>query len=161
MGVYQQPWSESDFAMLRELWEKGLSTRQIGVAMGRSRNSIIGSSHRLSLPPRRIGALPGQFKKPKAIRPRRPRKVYLRTHPLATPTKPISEPLGSPGSGVSLMDLTWRHCKFIIGPDEARMGFALYCGNPVLKGKSWCNFHAQICYEPPRERGHYVIRQPK
>lgn len=37
---------------LRQLWADGLSTREIGLKIGKSKNAVIGRAHRLKLPPR-------------------------------------------------------------------------------------------------------------
>jgi|GEM_PF-1179869 len=48
----ETPWTPEEDATLTELWGTGLSTRLIGEAMRRGKNSVIGRSHRLKLPPR-------------------------------------------------------------------------------------------------------------
>jgi GcrA cell cycle regulator len=44
-----QPWDDPQDAQLRALWATGMSAKAIGVAMGRSKSSIIGRAHRLDL----------------------------------------------------------------------------------------------------------------
>ena len=46
-----KPWTASHIRDLREFWERGLSTAEIGSMMGRSRNSIVRKAQRLGLPP--------------------------------------------------------------------------------------------------------------
>jgi GcrA cell cycle regulator len=45
-------WTDSAIARLRELWDEGHSTAEIGRRMGISKNAIVGKSHRLRLKPR-------------------------------------------------------------------------------------------------------------
>jgi GcrA cell cycle regulator len=45
-------WSDADTNMLRELWDEGHSTAEIGRRMGRPKNGICGKTRRLNLPPR-------------------------------------------------------------------------------------------------------------
>jgi len=45
-------WTAEDDARLRALWDAGHSLIQIGVRMGRSKNSVVGRAHRLRLAPR-------------------------------------------------------------------------------------------------------------
>jgi GcrA cell cycle regulator len=42
-------WSEREIGRLRDLWQRGLSTAQIGQLLNRSKNSIIGRAHRMLL----------------------------------------------------------------------------------------------------------------
>ena len=45
-------WSIERVALLRELWDEGLSTAAIGRRLGTSKNAVIGKAHRLKLPRR-------------------------------------------------------------------------------------------------------------
>ena len=45
-------WTAEDDARLRALWDAGHTLLQIGVRMGRSKNSVVGRAHRLRLTPR-------------------------------------------------------------------------------------------------------------
>ena len=45
-------WTDDMIARLRELWEEGHSTAEIGRRMGVSKNGICGKAHRLHLPAR-------------------------------------------------------------------------------------------------------------
>ena len=42
-------WSEEIIRQLRELWDQGLSTAEIGRRLGVSKNAIVGKAHRLDL----------------------------------------------------------------------------------------------------------------
>lgn len=45
-------WSEETILQLRELWDLGLSTAEIGRRLGVTTNAIVGKAHRLDLPAR-------------------------------------------------------------------------------------------------------------
>ncbi len=45
-------WTEETIARLRELWEQGLSTAEIGRTLGFTKNAVVGKAHRLQLPAR-------------------------------------------------------------------------------------------------------------
>jgi hypothetical protein len=48
----KRDWTEAEFAVLRGLWAEGLSASAIGGRMGRTKNSVLGCVHRLTLPGR-------------------------------------------------------------------------------------------------------------
>lgn len=45
-------WTEETIARLKELWEQGLSTAEIGRQIGITKNAVVGKAHRLGLPAR-------------------------------------------------------------------------------------------------------------
>ncbi|MDG6095623.1 GcrA family cell cycle regulator [Acetobacter sp. AN02] len=45
-------WTDETIARLRELWDQGLSTAEIGRTLGFTKNAVVGKAHRLSLPAR-------------------------------------------------------------------------------------------------------------
>jgi GcrA cell cycle regulator len=56
----RRPWPDADAARLAGLWDEGLSTREIGLRLGRTKNAVVGMAHRLGLaarpsPVRRTG----------------------------------------------------------------------------------------------------------
>lgn len=57
-------WTPERIAQLKELWDKGESTAEIGRRLGISKNAVVGKAHRLSLSAR-----------PSPIRRQAPRKV--------------------------------------------------------------------------------------
>jgi GcrA cell cycle regulator len=51
-------WNDDNIARLRELWDEGLPTAEIGRRLGMSKNAVIGKAWRLELPPRRASDTP-------------------------------------------------------------------------------------------------------
>ena len=45
-------WTDELIARLKELWEQGLSTAEIGRQLSITKNAVVGKAHRLGLPPR-------------------------------------------------------------------------------------------------------------
>lgn len=45
-------WTPELIAQLKDLWEKGESTAEIGRRLGISKNAVVGKAHRLALPSR-------------------------------------------------------------------------------------------------------------
>jgi len=42
-------WNEENVARLRELWDQGLPTAQIGKLLGFTKNAVVGKAHRIGL----------------------------------------------------------------------------------------------------------------
>jgi GcrA cell cycle regulator len=85
-------WADDTIIRLRELWDEGHSTAEIGRRLGVSKNAVVGKAHRLDLPAR-----------PSPIRREGERPAARRTppRPMAGPTLP---PLSSTAlSGTSLV----------------------------------------------------------
>ncbi|WP_264997111.1 GcrA family cell cycle regulator, partial [Komagataeibacter xylinus] len=45
-------WTEETIARLRDLWQQGLSTAEIGRQLSVTKNAVVGKAHRLGLKPR-------------------------------------------------------------------------------------------------------------
>ena len=46
-------WTDERVALLRELWDSGMGTAEIGERLGMTKNAIIGKAHRIGLRARR------------------------------------------------------------------------------------------------------------
>lgn len=106
-------WSDDQVRQLRELWPTDKSCGQIAQMLGTTKNSVVGKSHRLHLPPRPSPIRPST--EPKAPQAPRSRKVTLA--PLSAPAAPTPPPPGIPLRHVSgcqwaLNDgRPWRFCE--------------------------------------------------
>jgi GcrA cell cycle regulator len=108
---------------LAGMWADGIVTREIGAALGMTRNAVIGLASRLSLP-RRVAPTHGR-NDPTRSGPRRPDP-----RPLATEFPAAGRcmwPIGHPGS----------------------QGFR-FCGDELAgDGHPYCPQHNKIAYRPP------------
>ena len=52
-------WADETIIRLRELWDEGHSTAEIGRRLGVSKNAVVGKAHRLDLPRHLVGRNPG------------------------------------------------------------------------------------------------------
>jgi GcrA cell cycle regulator len=53
-------WTDEKIAGLRELWDEGLPSAEIGRRLGISKNGVIGKAWRFGLPPRRVADAPNR-----------------------------------------------------------------------------------------------------
>lgn len=72
MVLQQAFWSAADDKILKILWDQGHSTSEIGRSLNRTKNSIIGRSHRLKLEPRHN---PSKHQTPGVVRPSRAKEA--------------------------------------------------------------------------------------
>jgi GcrA cell cycle regulator len=73
-------WTNDEDIQLQALWAEGHSTAEIGRRLGRTKNSVVGHSHRLDLPPRPSPIIRNGERKPYPAR----RVGPVRTLPLLT-----------------------------------------------------------------------------
>jgi len=144
-------WPPEDDARLTELWASGLSTAAIGIAMGRTKNSIVGRAHRLKLPGRASPIVPRGTRKAKAGQ-RKPR-IRKSRPPLLHPRMSSAEALAravraerpvcvAPPPIVPRAVLASRHaggCKWPLGDPKAD-GFR-FCEAPRHEGRPYCTAH--------------------
>ena len=141
-------WTDERIAVLRKLWDDGLSASQIAkeLAEGVTRNAVIGKAHRLGLKSRPSPVKTDASKKAAAAKPA-PKK--------ATPKKKKSS------SKISLLELTDRMCKWPLGhPGEADFHF---CGKNSEVGMPYCASHCVEAYQaqpPRRDRRNQPVKAP-
>lgn len=150
-------WDDNTVLKLRQLWDEGHSTSEIGRRLGVSKNAAVGKAHRLGLPAR---PTPIRTHDPSAPRPKRPpphttvpKLQNLVTLVSAPATKPPPaepraprEPLARRVSAI----IGDKPCCWPIGEPGTR-GFR-YCDCPALVGKPYCPEHAELAYVKPRDR---------
>jgi GcrA cell cycle regulator len=156
-------WTPEREAELRQLWSQGLTASQIAARLGASsRNSIIGKVHRLGLSQPKgarlsreeINRLHNERR-----RERRARGVERRSsgrytslpYPEKLPSEPQTQLAGvSAGKGVTLLELTWRTCRWPLwGPDTDH---GEYCGARPVDGLPYCVTHCRMAYRPAEQR---------
>ena len=137
-------WTPERVETVTRLWNEGLTTAEIGRAVGMSKNAVVGKAHRLQLPPRpspirRGTSTPSVPRAPSYSNGRQaakaPTGVVVRVKPRA-PRPPLA--VGNAA------------CKWPIGhPDEADFHF---CGEHALLGKPYCPEHYSKAYVAVRPR---------
>ena len=74
-GETKMSWNEENVAQLRELWDQGLPTSQIGKILNFTKNAVVGKAHRIGLerrpsPIRRTAVKPDRKKARSPILPK-------------------------------------------------------------------------------------------
>jgi len=159
-------WDDNRIEQLKKLWADGLSASQIAAELGGvTRNAVIGKVHRLGLSGR------AKAKTAAAIRPRA-KTVVQKQQRVQTPTivtrgnlamvemvdavaQPVvhqqRESVVIPMSRrISIMELREGVCRWPLG-DPLTSEFA-YCGADCAMGKTYCEAHARVAFQPQNER---------
>jgi GcrA cell cycle regulator len=155
MGVRRQlhPWTDDDVVQLKQLWTiEGLSGRQIGMRLGRSKSSVIGKAHKLELPRGRsvdeINRDKGRAGEIGAVARRLAMKEKIIPKPAVKPVKPpMIPPKGAPGPSMAVPFIAAKggQCLYPLWDDSAKIGPV--CG---LKtgGGPYCEYHQRLCSVP-------------
>ena len=136
-------WVEAEDDILRLRWAEGVFASFIADELNRTKNSIIGRARRLGLEPRAAGWPSNPHKTPKPIQKNREVKVVKECAPLPMPVeKPIAETEYVHGTGVTLLDLEPRHCRWPINSPPKNDARYFFCGEPnVGGGLAYCLCH--------------------
>jgi GcrA cell cycle regulator len=153
-------WTSELKETLRQLWDSGMTARQIAVVMGLRKNQIIGASHRYKMPPRPSPIVRSQgYKPPPRDRPLP--KPAGRPQKPATPRgdrKPQPTPAHAPRvwSGRCCFP-TWNHRQPKTKEYRAALREAKYleCGDPVCSGAGdkpalYCACHYAVMFTHAR-----------
>ena len=141
-------WNDSNVARLRELWDQGLPTAQIGKLLGFTKNAVVGKAHRIGLerrpsPIRRTSVKPDRKKARSPIVPKlnfENSKEEIKEAPrLQQNFQPVVKNLVTINSK--------RGCEWPDGhPDESDFKF---CGKERFEDKPYCLDHCAIAYVIP------------
>jgi hypothetical protein len=121
-----EPFSEKRF---RELWNKGMSTTEIGRVFGKTKGSISGLRMRLDLPPRETGG-------PHSTKRSTKRKAF----------EDIIEPNVGKGISFEKMASDRTACKWPINNGDPFR----FCGAKRQLGSAYCEYHHAVSYRPAR-----------
>lgn len=161
-------WTPSHDAKLRALWKTGDRTGLIAIAMGKTKNAVIGRAHRLGLEPRK-SPIAGRISKPRVERQPRVQTGPLKRAQIATrlpiedpkPTPaPIREPEPQPVEELSPTRepetddaaqpfrpfmLPAGRCQWITG--EVTGDDNCKCGAKIVPGAPYCRSHLMRAYQ--------------
>ena len=143
------PWDENNVTKLRELWDQGLPTAQIGKLLGFTKNAVVGKAHRIGLerrpsPIRRTAVKPDRKK---ARSPVMPKLNFEQTYDSKNITnenntfQPMVKNLFNSN--------TKRGCEWPVGhPDEIDFHF---CDKERFEDKPYCIEHCAKAYVLPEK----------
>jgi hypothetical protein len=141
--------TERDEKILK-MWNENMTGTEIGAVLGTTRNAILGRLHRL-----KAYGIDTSKSRPARVTPQRPKTPRVKVAKKETP-KPKTEKIyypprieEQPISGVTLLQLKPKSCRFIISHEDANV--RIFCGKNKERG-AYCGNHARLCYLPPKEK---------
>ena len=147
------PWNESNVERLRELWDQGLPTAQIGKLLGFTKNAVVGKAHRIGLerrpsPIRRTAVKPDRKKARSPVIP----KLNFENTKEEVVEKQKPQKNFQPVIKNLFTNSVKRGCEWPDGhPDESDFKF---CGKERFEDKPYCLEHCAIAYViPEKEEG--------
>ena len=147
------PWNESNVERLRDLWDQGLPTAQIGKLLGFTKNAVVGKAHRIGLerrpsPIRRTAVKPDRKKARSPIIP----KLNFENTKEEVVEKQKPQKNFQPVIKNLFTNSVKRGCEWPEGhPDESDFKF---CGKERFEDKPYCLEHCAIAYViPEKEEG--------
>jgi GcrA cell cycle regulator len=155
-------WNDDNVSQLRNLWDQGLPTAQIGKLLGFTKNAVVGKAHRIGLerrpsPIRRTAVKPDRKK---ARSPVIPKLNFENNSNNSIEQKEIgiTKKIFYPTVKNFFSTKTKRGCEWPEGhPDEPEFRF---CGNERLGDKPYCLDHCAVAYVIP-EKDENKINQNK
>ena len=143
-------WNDDNVARLKELWDQGLPTAQIGKLLGFTKNAVVGKAHRIGLerrpsPIRRTAVKPDRKK---ARSPVMPKLNFEETPP--EKKSYIAEVKSFQPSIKNIFNANGkRGCEWPVGhPDEPEFHF---CNKERFEEKPYCLDHCAIAYVIPEK----------
>lgn len=156
MAAAPPTWTEERIALLKQLFERGRTCREIAIEIGLSRNAVIGKIARLKLtgpgsrgPSRRAGSAPRRPAGARQLQILLKQRIEANGE-AATPAAEVVALEIPQGPGCSLMELGKDTCRWPVGDLDAAE--AKFCGNRPLDGLPYCAGHARIAYRAPSRR---------
>ena len=147
------PWNDDNVAHLRELWDQGLPTAQIGKLLSFTKNAVVGKAHRIGLerrpsPIRRTAVKPDRKKARSPIMP----KLNFESKPIKQIETSHNNKIFVPLTKNFIISNLKRGCEWPEGhPDESEFHF---CGKERFEDKPYCLNHCAVAYViPEKEEG--------
>ena len=155
------PWNDENVSRLRELWDQGLPTAQIGKLLGFTKNAVVGKAHRIGLerrpsPIRRTAVKPDRKKARSPVIP----KLNFESQAGLNNSDTNKTEYQQTTSNIKFQPKTKnlfavapkRGCEWPEGhPDEVEFHF---CGKERFEDKPYCLDHCAVAYIiPEKEEG--------
>ena len=143
-------WNDENVEKLRELWDQGLPTAQIGKLLGFTKNAVVGKAHRIGLerrpsPIRRTAVKPDRKK---ARSPTIPKLNFEKTKENAADTSKVNHTFQPTVKNI-FGNVIKRGCEWPEGhPDEVDFRF---CGKDRFEEKPYCLDHCAVAYVLPEK----------
>ena len=141
-------WNDDNVLRLKELWDQGLPTAQIGKLLGFTKNAVVGKAHRIGLERR-----PSPIRRT-AVKPDR-KKARSPVMPKLNFEKQESEKIQNnvvnfqPSVKNIFVSNPKRGCEWPMGhPDESGFHF---CGKERFDDKPYCLDHCTVAYVIPEK----------
>ena len=144
------PWDDNNVSKLRELWDQGLPTAQIGKLLGFTKNAVVGKAHRIGLerrpsPIRRTAVKPDRKKARSPIIP----KLNFEVKKDEVKENIVHQQTFQPVVKNLFTKSVKRGCEWPEGhPDESDFKF---CGKERFEDKPYCIDHCAVAYVIPEK----------
>ena len=154
-------WTINSISKLKKLWDKELSTSDIGKKLGFSKNAIVGKAHRLGLKSRSNNTIK-KIKRKKIITPKETTTAVKTESKQASVIKKSNTPVlmsaplkpsNKKHKIVEMMDLKKDMCRWPLG--DPRSSDFSFCGCETFKNKPYCLTHCTEAYtlsSKPKEK---------
>ena len=144
------PWNDDNVSRLKDLWDQGLPTAQIGKLLGFTKNAVVGKAHRIGLerrpsPIRRATIKPDRKK---ARSPVIPKLNFEEKHTEQKETSSIKKTF-LPMTRNIFAKNPEKGCEWPEGhPNELEFHF---CGKERFEDKPYCLDHCAAAYVIPEK----------
>ncbi len=144
------PWDDCNVSKLRELWDQGLPTAQIGKLLGFTKNAVVGKAHRIGLerrpsPIRRTAVKPDRKKARSPVIP----KLNFEDKSFKQKEAGTFTTIFHQTEKNLLSSNTKRGCEWPEGhPDEPEFRF---CDKERFEDKPYCLNHCTVAYVIPEK----------
>ena len=141
-------WNDDNVLRLKELWDQGLPTAQIGKLLGFTKNAVVGKAHRIGLE-RRPSPIRRTAVKPDRKKARSPVMPKLNFEKQESENNQFNIGSFQPSVKNIFVSNSKRGCEWPMGhPDESDFHF---CGKERFDDKPYCLDHCAIAYVIPEK----------
>ena len=141
-------WNDDNVLRLKELWDQGLPTAQIGKLLGFTKNAVVGKAHRIGLE-RRPSPIRRTAVKPDRKKARSPVMPKLNFEKQEAENPPPNTINFQPSIKNIFVASSKRGCEWPMGhPDEPDFHF---CNKERFEEKPYCLEHCAVAYVIPEK----------